>query len=51
MSKSTYIGTGKSTQRNEEVAKPRTVHRCNTNMGPFDILDMIVLASKLQIKT
>ena len=51
MSKSTSIGTGKRTQRNEEVVKPRIVHRCNTNMGPFDILDMVVLASKLQIKT
>ena len=37
--------------RNEEVVKPRAVHRYNINMGPIDILDLVILASQLQIKT
>ena len=51
VSKSTPIATGKRTQRNEEVVKPRVVHSYNTNVGAVDRLDLDVSASKLQIKT
>ena len=50
VSKSTPIGTGKRTQRNEEVVKPRVVHSYNTNMGAVDRLDLVVSTSKLHIK-
>ena len=51
VSKSTPIATGKGTQRNEEVVMPRVVHSYKTNMGAVDRLDLVVSASKLQIKT
>ena len=41
VSKSTPIATGKRTQRNEEVVKPRVVHSYNTNMGAVDRLDLV----------
>ena len=46
----TPIATGKRIQRNEEVVKPRVVHSYKTNMGAIDRLDLVVSASKLQIK-
>lgn len=47
--KSTLVTTGKRNHRNEE--KPLVVHRYNSNMGAVDRLDMVVLASKLPVKT